>query len=856
VSPDLKTRVRHYAEHLDELAAPVTFEELIDREVEPITMPEVERRVLTTRRRAWVAAAAAVLVLVLIGGAALLLGNLGTEPDLIDEPTTTAPIEPTTTTEAIPPSGGLAGISINNLGADIEVFAPAIGIDEAGSPVVVYRHGPGSLEVETGQIEIFHCGDPACSTVASSNTIEYTGAEVSVYTAFGPDGSPMIVFAAFDQIPKLHRCADPSCSDYSITPLEGDMWIGDLTVDPAGNPAMFGYVGDEPQLITCLNAACTERTATSLVLPDGWGRTAVTYGRDGHPLLYSIGHDVERRVSPIHVIHCGDATCSSDNTTTHVLDAGETESNLAVAVGADGNPVIAFGNRQLQVVTCNDPSCTSTGPVMNVGPRMIIEGEGLSLHQRSGGNPVIAFTAARNANEPQQPMLAVCADAACETGTVGLVDTQPSVWLVAAGTTDIGGIRLAYGNWQELWAASCDGAGCRNGLLDPVTWDQSPVPEISIPTLGPIMEGWVRVPHDPAVFGPGGGGALYSVFETSLGLIALGDSCELVDGNSQCDAGIWLSADGTSWELTVTGTELGGQATSIAEGPNGLVAVGGTCPDTPDGGMGPCEAAVWTSADARSWSSVPVSRDVFGCPDEPECDFQLAGITEGGPGLVAWGSGFGGHWIWTSIDGTDWQQADMDGAGTMIDDIVALGDRLIAVGDTYTDIYNEAGEWVNFTEDLAVFTSADGFSWSQVPDPLFQTGSALRIATWARGITVNGTTCDENWNCTRQIWNSPSGLDWTRTPLDLGVDDAGLFSMVAGGPGLIAHGSVHDAIEETQTAVFWTSADGVTWDLYEADPVVFAEGGGINDFAWFDDRLIGVGSSPVDRTPAVWIWTP
>ena len=127
---------------------------------------------------------------------------------------------------------------------------------------------------------------------------------------------------------------------------------------------------------------------------------------------------------------------------------------------------------------------------------------------------------------------------------------------------------------------------------------------------------------------------------------------------------------------------------------------------------------------------------------------------------------------------------------------------------------------------------------------------------WARGITVTGMVCDESWNCTRQVGNSPNGFDWTRTSLDLGVEDAGMFSLVDGGPGLIGTGAWSDQLGDVSVSLFWTSSDGVTWEVLEGDPEVFAGGAGINAFAWLDDRLIGLGGSPVDNAPAVWIRTP
>ena len=859
MSPELETRVRHYAEHLDDLALPVTFDELIDREVDPVTMPEVERRVLATRRRSWVAAAAAILVIALIGGAALLLGNLGTEPDLIDEPTTTTAVDTTDPTTTAVPAGDPNGISINSLVAGTDIFAPEIGLDESGNPVIVYRHGPGGMEVESGQLEIVQCADPACAAFASSNSIEYSGADVNVFTAFALDGSPIIVIAGLEQVPKLHRCADPGCSSHTTQLLDSGMGIGSLTVDPSGNPAMLVTVGKEApvdQLVTCLDPACAERTTTTLDLlgPRGW--TRMTHGQDGFPLIVQITHDPEQLVNPTRVLHCGDATCASGNTITHVIDAPENTGNLAVSIGSDGHPVIALGNRQIQFLKCADLACTSVETMNDVGPRAIIDSISVGT---SGTNPVLSFGAAPADGQHFEPMLAMCDDPACATGTIGGIDDLPSVWL-AGSTTPDDRLAVAYGNRAELWVASCQGAGCAGGLTNPTSWDQTPVAKPAIPALGPIMDGWTRVPHDPAVFGPGGGGGFSSVIEAGPGLLALGETCELVDGNSVCDSGIWVSTDATSWVRVATGADLGGQPMAVAEGPDGLVAVGGICPERPDGGMGPCGAAIWTSPDGYTWEPVSVSPAVFGCPGEPGCDFRLEGIVAGGPGLVAWGGSFEGYKIWTSEDGSTWEPAQPDQLppGMLIDGIVGLGTRLVAVGSRWTDIFDESGEWVSYEEDISILTSDDGRIWSRVPDARrdFAGAWASRVAVWERGVTFTGGFCDETYTCFGAVWNSPNGLTWNRAQLDLGIEQGGMFTMVAGGRGLIAAGHISDELQDSSTAVFWTSADGTTWDLHESDPAVFAEGDGINALRWLGESLVGVGASQVDRAPAVWVWTP
>jgi hypothetical protein len=236
---------------------------------------------------------------------------------------------------------------------------------------------------------------------------------------------------------------------------------------------------------------------------------------------------------------------------------------------------------------------------------------------------------------------------------------------------------------------------------------------------------WTRVPHDEAVFGGPGTEQMFGVAAGGPGLVAVGW------GRSGEDdaAAVWVSADGYTWERIVDDAVFGGPGTQamqavLADGP-GLVAVGY---DFLEGNF---VAAAWTSPDGFAWSQVPHDGAVFG----GQIGLYMYSVAIGGPGLVAVGSDYSGvdadGAVWTSPDGLTWTRVPHDeavfgGAGNQeMLGVVAGGPGLVAVG---RDDSGEAG-------DAAVWASADGLTWTRVPEVTIFGGP---LHQEMRGVTAGG----------------------------------------------------------------------------------------------------------------------
>lgn len=301
----------------------------------------------------------------------------------------------------------------------------------------------------------------------------------------------------------------------------------------------------------------------------------------------------------------------------------------------------------------------------------------------------------------------------------------------------------------------------------------------------PVPPVWPLVFQDQAGLEGDMRSAIEGVLAGGPGFVAVGSH----DDN----AAAWTSVDGLTWsrvphDEAVFGGEGGQAMVDVTVGGPGLVAVGGqnVCTDREVAGREDpattCEdgnAAVWTSVDGLTWSRVPHDEAVFGGQDS----HAMRSVTAGGPGLVAVGSsgplevedrkvGDDDAAVWTSADGLTWTRVTHDEAvfggveNQAMSDVTVGGPGLVAVG-------RDGGgpAWDNPVsppgQDAAVWTSVDGLTWTRV----------------AHDETVFGGE---------------------------GGQSPAMVSVTAGGPGLVAVGY---SFPSSVRAAVWTSVDGLTWSL-------------------------------------------
>lgn len=201
-------------------------------------------------------------------------------------------------------------------------------------------------------------------------------------------------------------------------------------------------------------------------------------------------------------------------------------------------------------------------------------------------------------------------------------------------------------------------------------------------------------------------------------------------------------------------------------------------------------------------------------------------------------------------------------------DVTAGGPGLVVVGGS--DWWCEDG----CEGDAAVWTSADGTTWSRVPhdESVFGgTGaqSMLSVTVGGPGLVAVGAV---GWDSAAHkdgdaaVWTSVDGTTWSRVPHDEavfgGTGVQTMESVTAGGPGFVAVGEDEsrpwpprssspppDRVS-TQSAAIWTSVDGVTWSRVPHDESLFG-GASAESVTAGGPGLVAVGD---DGQSAV-VWT-
>jgi serine/threonine protein kinase len=288
--------------------------------------------------------------------------------------------------------------------------------------------------------------------------------------------------------------------------------------------------------------------------------------------------------------------------------------------------------------------------------------------------------------------------------------------------------------------------------------------------------GWSRVQPQDAFRGAGGRAAMSAVVSGGPGLVAAG----LSTGTRQdFDAAIWTSADGQTWTPVRDPKVFGGPGDQVMNrvdaGGPGFVAVGF------DTSGQQSAAAVWTSSDGSRWQRVTGSQDALAGER-----LRMRDVTDGGPGLVAVGfSGPPGNSdaaVWTSADGTSWTRLPgspkvFGGPGSQVmATVVAGGPGLVAVGADDTD--------------AAVWISKDGVTWTKVPAvPGVFGGAGNQFMNFAvstpKGIVAVGADGKD-----AAVWVSADGEHWQRegNPVFIGPGEQQVKGITLSGNRLVATG--------------------------------------------------------------------
>jgi hypothetical protein len=236
---------------------------------------------------------------------------------------------------------------------------------------------------------------------------------------------------------------------------------------------------------------------------------------------------------------------------------------------------------------------------------------------------------------------------------------------------------------------------------------------------------------------------------------------------------VWTSLDGKSWSRSVAPSSTSLAVTDIIASPLGILAVGVHAPYASEGSG----FVVWHVAPDGA----------FGAPTDvhPTDAVLVTGVVRTGDRFLAWGPvGALGDVMSTvllsSTDGKAWKVLPKIAkfSGRYVSEIAAVGDRLVAVGETGGSTPTSPRAW----------TSLGGTTWAAAAVPA-DPGAMLTLALEGQQLVSRGR--EPVGAADRPVtWTSTDGTAWTRlTPGDDMPDVAGfdgLYRAVVAGRACVA----------------------------------------------------------------------
>jgi hypothetical protein len=230
---------------------------------------------------------------------------------------------------------------------------------------------------------------------------------------------------------------------------------------------VIAYAAADPAVITvmqCRDAVCRRQEQLAFANVDtggtvgGWVTVAI--GRDGNPLIAfndSKGND-------LRVLHCGDPACAGPAASTIVDSRGDVGFAASIASGPDTFALISYfdaSRQDLKVLRCGNNSCDQ-GNVSVAADTDGEVGQGTAMAIRQDGLGVVSYF---DANQDDLRVLH-CGNPGCTAGnTVTAVHTAGSVgaWTsMAIGADGLAVVSYFDATNQQLKVLHCGSVLCNN----------------------------------------------------------------------------------------------------------------------------------------------------------------------------------------------------------------------------------------------------------------------------------------------------------------------------------------------------------------------------------------------------------
>lgn len=263
--------------------------------------------------------------------------------------------------------------------------------------------------------------------------------------------------------------------------------FSDMILLPDGRPAVSYYdtTNGNLKLAVCANESCTG-IATVLTLDNSTNDvgqfSSIAMGLDGLPVIsyYDSTSD------DLKVLKCGSVDCSTGNVISTVDSTGNVGQLSAIAMGQDGNPVIAYYfqagamvlDGDFRVAKCANPACSGAATIttLDVFGTGNVSGS-VSIAVPVDGLPIVAYQGGSPSPTGASLVVSKCINANCTgTATKTNVHFDPDINVGAFAALAVDPANrpvIAYQSANgQLGLARCLNASCtssdRELLLGPV----------------------------------------------------------------------------------------------------------------------------------------------------------------------------------------------------------------------------------------------------------------------------------------------------------------------------------------------------------------------------------------------------
>ena len=290
--------------------------------------------------------------------------------------------------------------------------------------------------------------------------------------------------------------------------------------------------------------------------------------------------------------------------------------------------------------------------------------------------------------------------------------------------------------------------------------------------------------------------------------IAVGPSAWILLANTSADLSgkwvVWRSTDGQDWTSNPNWTaDTITSPLALTAGPSGFAIAAASA-------IAPGRSAntVWTSPDGTRWTPAPINLGYAGAS---------ALVLDNG--FLAYQSGSGGDTpaAFASRDGRSWEPVSVPtGSGqTVMAGLLQVGPNLVAI--TCNQVPDGAcvvstGRLEGSTGSLAIHWQADAVATAELHGykPTAITGAGNRGFVFGYDLA----------SYARVVLSSNDGLTWTRTALATDAFGGGLPNLIAAGQSAVVGVGWTDSTPAGIGRDLWRSADGTTWTVATAAPLV------------------------------------